>query len=292
LGPSVAQQEKEFQRAVQPGSPISSLISSAKQPLLVSHDSKPSLLRKLNSTRAQPTDLVRRERDRIHASPMPAVGEEAAGEGEETGTNAEAEARAREELAEQKARIVAEMAGGSTLAVEPKEGSQRQEQPPGAALHGRPRPLARVENTSRPAGGSGVSSSRQGLKPPQDVEKPMGLPATRHLTGKERATLPAETRSTAHEVSMRPAGMFDAFSQNLAEALEAWDAGRLFPQHGSFFPSSAQSSMRTLNQVHLCSRPAKSPSPAGGFHCLVARLLQQVRHGLHPQQWLIRCSLQ
>lgn len=32
---SIAQQEKEFQKAVQPGSPISALLSSARQPLIV-----------------------------------------------------------------------------------------------------------------------------------------------------------------------------------------------------------------------------------------------------------------
>ncbi|EEB88113.1 hypothetical protein MPER_14240, partial [Moniliophthora perniciosa FA553] len=34
---SIAQQEKEFQKAVQPGSPISALLNSAKRPLLMSN---------------------------------------------------------------------------------------------------------------------------------------------------------------------------------------------------------------------------------------------------------------
>ena len=66
---SIAQQEKEFQKAVQPGSPISALLSSAKQPLVMSttnntresplfrklqaaREPKPSPLRTVRSTRA------------------------------------------------------------------------------------------------------------------------------------------------------------------------------------------------------------------------------------------------
>jgi cell cycle serine/threonine-protein kinase CDC5/MSD2 len=48
---SVAQQEKEFQRAVQPGSPISALLSSARQPLVMSTNTnrESPLLRKLQA---------------------------------------------------------------------------------------------------------------------------------------------------------------------------------------------------------------------------------------------------
>ncbi|KAH0826735.1 hypothetical protein J3R83DRAFT_5140 [Lanmaoa asiatica] len=66
---SIAQQEKEFQKAVQPGSPISALLSSARQPLVMSttnaakesplfrklqaaKETKPSPLRTVRSTRA------------------------------------------------------------------------------------------------------------------------------------------------------------------------------------------------------------------------------------------------
>ncbi|KAG6900383.1 hypothetical protein C0993_011733 [Termitomyces sp. T159_Od127] len=58
---SVAQQEKEFQKAVQPGSPISALLSSARQPLLMANNgSQPGatrevpLLRKLHAAKESP----------------------------------------------------------------------------------------------------------------------------------------------------------------------------------------------------------------------------------------------
>ncbi|KAH9478186.1 Serine/threonine-protein kinase plo1 [Psilocybe cubensis] len=56
---SIAQQEKEFQKAVQPGSPISALLSSARQPLVMSTNGSPGgagprenpLLRKLQAVK-------------------------------------------------------------------------------------------------------------------------------------------------------------------------------------------------------------------------------------------------
>jgi hypothetical protein len=98
---SIAQQEKEFQKAVQPGSPISALLSSARQPLLMGPNNNVNgardspLLRKLQAVKESP--LGRRP-------PM-------------TGLNGimadpvDEEARIRtKELEAQKARIVAQMA--------------------------------------------------------------------------------------------------------------------------------------------------------------------------------------
>jgi len=54
---SLAQQEREFQKAVQPGSPISALLSSARQPLMVAPAGgaaicgEPTLLRKLQAAK-------------------------------------------------------------------------------------------------------------------------------------------------------------------------------------------------------------------------------------------------
>lgn len=101
---TIAQQEKEFQKAVQPGSPISALLSSARQPLLMG--TAPSggggapvrespLLRKLQAVKESPLRrAVTRGLDGI------AEGQEEAEEGR---------AR-RKELEAQKARIVAQMA--------------------------------------------------------------------------------------------------------------------------------------------------------------------------------------
>lgn len=117
---SIAQQEKEFQKAVQPGSPISALLSSARQPLLMGNaggagtsGTDPAgareghLLRKLQAVRESPLG-------RTVTRGMDGIVEENEPQGrrrtEET-EHQEAELRLRKkELEAQKARIVAQMA--------------------------------------------------------------------------------------------------------------------------------------------------------------------------------------
>ena len=98
---SIQQQEKEFQKAIQPGSPISALLSSARQPLVMgvqtsseamapgSHHRESALLRKLQATKESPL-----RRNYINAAD----------------DLIEEERKARKELEAQKARIVAQMA--------------------------------------------------------------------------------------------------------------------------------------------------------------------------------------
>lgn len=97
---SIAQQEKEFQKAVQPGSPISALLSSARQPLLMGPNNgngvrDSPLLRKLQAVKESP--LGRRPPMRgLNGIPEDPMDEEN---------------RIRtKELEAQKARIVAQMA--------------------------------------------------------------------------------------------------------------------------------------------------------------------------------------
>ena len=106
---SLAQQEREFQKAVQPGSPISALLSSARQPLMVAPGGiigtargEPTLLRKLQaakkeaaSTGAKSPAKTLKASSRLHG-----ISEEG-GQGEEV--------RMMKELQSQKARIVAQM---------------------------------------------------------------------------------------------------------------------------------------------------------------------------------------
>ena len=62
---SLAQQEREFQKAVQPGSPISALLSSARQPLMVAPAGgaaicgEPTLLRKLQAMKEAAKSLAK-----------------------------------------------------------------------------------------------------------------------------------------------------------------------------------------------------------------------------------------
>ncbi|KAI0051271.1 Pkinase-domain-containing protein [Auriscalpium vulgare] len=104
---TLAQQEKEFRKAVQPGSPISALLSSARQPLLVAPGNgprEPSLLRKLQ---AASKDAKSPARTRL--APMQNI--------EEEDVDRE-EAVRQKELQSQKTRIVAQMVpSGSEHAV-------------------------------------------------------------------------------------------------------------------------------------------------------------------------------
>lgn len=100
---TIQQQEKEFQKAIQPGSPISALLNSARQPLVmgvaqnasdgvasIPNPKESALLRKLQAAKESPL-----RRTYVNADEEP---------------NAEEDKRARKELEAQKARIVAQMA--------------------------------------------------------------------------------------------------------------------------------------------------------------------------------------
>ncbi|GLB45196.1 putative kinase-like [Lyophyllum shimeji] len=115
---SVAQQEKEFQKAVQPGSPISALLSSARQPLLMSSNGaqggaagrESPLLRKLQAVKESPLrkSTVRGMNGIVEEGEAP---EGPPGFGRVREEHLIEEARLRKkELEAQKARIVAQMA--------------------------------------------------------------------------------------------------------------------------------------------------------------------------------------
>ncbi|OCF59904.1 PLK/PLK1 protein kinase [Kwoniella mangroviensis CBS 10435] len=109
LGPSILQQERDFKNAVQPDSPISALLTSARQPLVQASApiKEPSLLRKLSAAGAAST---------LSPARKSALGREQYGEQEvevlEPQRERGYENAVRERgLANQKARIVSEMAG-------------------------------------------------------------------------------------------------------------------------------------------------------------------------------------
>ena len=112
---SIAQQEKEFQKAVQPGSPISALLSSARQPLLMSMGASGTgpagarespLLRKLQAVKESPLGrTVTRGLDGIVEENEPQGKRRV----EEEDQQEELRLR-KKELEAQKARIVAQMA--------------------------------------------------------------------------------------------------------------------------------------------------------------------------------------
>jgi cell cycle serine/threonine-protein kinase CDC5/MSD2 len=104
---SIAQQEKEFQRAVQPGSPISALLTSARQPLVMSGaggvGAKPRenlLLRKL-------TAAAREKHEGLEN--IAEEGATSAGPSKERAIRERGEEASKKQLESQKARIVAQM---------------------------------------------------------------------------------------------------------------------------------------------------------------------------------------
>ncbi|OCF44225.1 PLK/PLK1 protein kinase [Kwoniella heveanensis CBS 569] len=130
LGPSIMQQERDFKNAVQPDSPISALLNSARQPLVQAPTAikEPSLLRKLSAAGAASTlSPARKSGLGKENAPLPSsarrrhamerVGEEEEEEDQEVvdqqpeqQKDHDQAVRARE-LATQKARIVSQMAG-------------------------------------------------------------------------------------------------------------------------------------------------------------------------------------
>jgi len=118
---TIAQQEKEFQKAVQPGSPISALLSSARQPLLMTspgvggngHIRENPLLRKLQAVKESPLGrrAVTRTLDGTIEEKETLGGRRRPSSSQEDGMQEEEELRSRKkELEAQKARIVAQMA--------------------------------------------------------------------------------------------------------------------------------------------------------------------------------------
>ena len=109
---TLAQQEKEFLKAVQPGSPISALLSSARQPLVMgtNNSRESSLIRKLQAARLE--HKAAKQKSPVH----PAAGKMPGGLGdinEEVDEVEEVAAELRKkELESQKARIVAQMVPG------------------------------------------------------------------------------------------------------------------------------------------------------------------------------------
>ncbi|KAH9848815.1 Pkinase-domain-containing protein [Lenzites betulinus] len=194
---NLAQQEKEFQKAVQPGSPISALLSSARQPLMFAPlapagaRGEQPLLRKLQAAK-----------DTLKSPGRPGrMGLQNIAEELEDEYGARAEVLRKKELESQKARIVAQMVPTSSSAPGSVFGGDDQEQenmpPPrtrdaARALKERVQQKAPVPEPDR--------DSEEGEQNPESV--PSGLPLR--------------------------VSSFDVAAQVLTEALDAKAEGRLF----------------------------------------------------------------
>ncbi|KIK98056.1 hypothetical protein PAXRUDRAFT_824285 [Paxillus rubicundulus Ve08.2h10] len=120
---TIAQQEKEFQRAVQPGSPISALLSSARQPLVMSTTSntkESSLFRKLQAAKESKSSPLRTVRS---TRGLGDIEEEEADIPRGT-REKNFDLQRQKELESQKARIVAQMAPATGHAANRAEDEQ------------------------------------------------------------------------------------------------------------------------------------------------------------------------
>ncbi|EJF58353.1 Pkinase-domain-containing protein [Dichomitus squalens LYAD-421 SS1] len=222
---SLAQQEKEFQKAIQPGSPISALLSSARQPLIVAAQANGTsqgqargeqpLLRKLQAAKEAAKSPPR---SRTAARGLQGIVEEAY----EDEYGARVEELRKKELESQKARIVAQMV--------PVPGSA-----PGSVFGDGEQEMMEREM------GMGMDAERENVPPARTRD------GVRMLKEKEKAKERArEERDRVREVNLKeevpgpvsgPVGSgapslkvngFDAAAQTLTQAFEAKALGKLF----------------------------------------------------------------
>ncbi|KAH9061716.1 kinase-like domain-containing protein [Lactarius deliciosus] len=189
---SLAQQEREFQKAVQPGSPISALLSSARQPLMVAPGGvgvvrgEPTLLRKLQAAKKE---AVKSPAKTQKATRLQGITEEGGAAYEIQGE----EARTKE-LQSQKARIVAQMVPAQvprSATESPFEDAENVPAPVLETAQGERRVRVRSKETQAVLGSSGGA-----------VVATTPTPAAPKVNGFDAA---AETLCAA----------FDAFSQGL-----------------------------------------------------------------------------
>lgn len=249
---SIAQQEKEFQRAVQPGSPISALLSSARQPLLMTNNNgggavrESPLLRKLQAVKESPLGRrppVVRGLNGITEEDAPEPPVRGREEHQEEGMKAR-----KKELEAQKARIVAQMA---PVREEEEEYAVEKEKEKGREkVKERIRARATVdrENVPPPAPvPAPVQASAIAKGKEKEREKERARERDPRVVGRERPALPAagksdissddpyintfplaSTATLAPPVAPQVNNGFDAAAHVLSLAFDAKAAGKLF----------------------------------------------------------------
>ncbi|KAF8649339.1 hypothetical protein AX16_005874 [Volvariella volvacea WC 439] len=231
---SIAQQEKEFQKAVQPGSPISALLSSARQPLIVGpaatngYTGENNLLRKLQAAKETKSRQARAQQ---------AIDEQAAMSGttgalpRTRGDDQEEEMRhKKKELESQKARIVAQMVPVREEDDGDGEGERETE---GERENMPPPPLPTT------ASATSVSSKRvrETIRAAREKENPLPpIPSAAHRDQTAQSTATA-TGSSAIPPQQK-LNAFDAAAHVLTLAFDARAAGRMFrdPREDAHLP--------------------------------------------------------
>ncbi|CDO68443.1 hypothetical protein BN946_scf184704.g6 [Trametes cinnabarina] len=197
---SLAQQEKEFQKAVQPGSPISALLSSARQPLIVAPAvpagtrGEQPLFRKLQAAK-----------DSVKSPGRPSrLGLQNIVEEHEDEYGARVEELRKKELESQKARIVAQMV--------PAPGSA-----PGSLFGGDDQDL---ENMPPPRTRDAVRNQKERERQKEERER-------EQREEKQEEPRQAKDVTSTAGLPLR-VNSFEVVAQTLTTAFEAKAAGRLF----------------------------------------------------------------
>ena len=227
---TLAQQEKEFLKAVQPGSPISALLSSARQPLVMgtNNNRESSLIRKLQAARLEQKAAKQKTPVRTTAGKMPgALGDinEEVDEVEEVA----AELR-KKELESQKARIVAQMVPGDTLG----NLHEQENDPPVPGSPPRFRDKAKANDTR----GTREPREFKNIKAPARSGELKSPPLAHALTDPPFNTALPTTSGTGSTAGGLTS--FEAAAHTLTLAFEALSVGKLFrdPQQDRSLPEA------------------------------------------------------
>ncbi|KAH9887930.1 Pkinase-domain-containing protein [Cubamyces lactineus] len=211
---SLAQQEKEFQKAVQPGSPISALLSSARQPLIVAPPApagargEQPLLRKLQAAK-----------DSVKSPGRPRPGLQDIVEEHEDEYGARVEELRKKELESQKARIVAQMVPGPGSA-------------PGSVFDGDDQDLENMPPVRTRDAARNLKERERQKKKEKEREREREREREQELE-RQREQEPEKEEKDLEDMPP-PAGLplrlnsFEAASQTLTAAFEARAVGRLF----------------------------------------------------------------
>lgn len=213
---SIAQQEKEFQKAVQPGSPISALLSSARQPLMMGpaggmggNPRESPLFRKLQASRESPLRGGRPVRGGVGVGlgAMQGIEEERAAE----------EVVRKKELESQKARIVAQMVPVREESREREREVERENVPPVSRRSlekGKEREKESLKE--REAVGREREQQQRERIPREPLKEAMNVNANAHVPQVDVGSPPAKMNG------------FDAAAHVLSLAFDAKALGKVF----------------------------------------------------------------
>jgi cell cycle serine/threonine-protein kinase CDC5/MSD2 len=227
-------------------------ISSAVQPLLVSHDPRPkdgNLLNKLTHVARTSTKEARSSPLRNQRAPLDVLGEEGPAD------NLVSEPLRQRELDGQKARLVADLAKNfpeATTAPASRHDSvdkygRRMAAAPPPASYGKENDGGRnAQPAQKPSSSSSASSSRY---PAHDAQPTAG---------------PSKSSPDLANGQKISGGVFDVFSRNLCEAFESRDAGRPSETACESFPfslSRARSLKPKPSSLHVADVSPQPPTP-------------------------------